>query len=114
MVLLRNGNTIPLSDTRFKLKIDIGALTLCLLYGWDICDVDSNMIHPNAPDVIADYVIHSPHQIGGGWTAARQSDLSGVVKRGELNTTCSSMMAMRSPWDVNLIRYSTSWSWSKN
>jgi hypothetical protein len=74
-----------LTDTRFKLKIDIGASALCLLYGRDIYDVASDTILSTAPAVIAAHVTHYLHQIGGGWTAARQSDFLGVVKRGELN-----------------------------
>jgi hypothetical protein len=74
-----------LSDTRFKLKIDIGASALCLLYGRDICDVTSDTILYSSPAVIAARVTHSLHQIEGGCTAARQSDFLGVVKRGELN-----------------------------
>jgi hypothetical protein len=85
MVLLGNGKMTTLSDTRFKLKIDIGASALCLLYGWDIHDVTSDTILSAAPAFIAAHVTHSLHQIGGGWNAARQSDFLGVVKRGELN-----------------------------
>jgi hypothetical protein len=85
MVLLRNGKMTTLSDTRFKLKINIGASAICILYGRDIHDVTSDTILSAAPADIAALVTHSLHHIGGGWTAARQSDFLGVVKRGELN-----------------------------
>jgi hypothetical protein len=74
-----------LSDTRFKLKIDIGASTLCLLYGRDIYDVPSDTIRSTSLAVIAAHVTHYLYHIGGGWTAARQSYFLGVVKRVELN-----------------------------
>jgi hypothetical protein len=74
-----------LSDTRFKLKIDISASALCLLYGRDIYDVASDTVRSTAPTVMASHVTHYLHQIWGGWTAVRQSDFLGVVERGELN-----------------------------
>jgi hypothetical protein len=85
MVIIRNGKMTTLSDTQFKLKIDIGAKALCLLYGRDIYDADTNTVRPTAPEVLSAHVTNSLHQIGGGWIVARQSYFIGVVKRGELN-----------------------------
>jgi hypothetical protein len=85
MAIIRNGKMTTLSDMHFKMKIDIGATALCLFYGRDIYDADTDTIRSTAPDTISAHVTHSLHQIAGGWTDARQSDFLGVVKRGELN-----------------------------
>jgi hypothetical protein len=77
--------TTTLANARIKLKVEIGASSICLLYGRDFYDAVTDTILPNAPTIIAEKVVASLHQIGGGWTAARSSDFLSVVKRGELN-----------------------------
>jgi hypothetical protein len=81
MVTTRNGKMTTLSQTRFKLKIDIDATALCLFYGRDIYDTNDDTIRLTTPNVLSAHVTNSLHQIGGGWTAARRSDFIGVIQR---------------------------------
>jgi hypothetical protein len=60
-----------LYDTWFKLKIDIGATVLCLLYGWNVYNANNDTVRPTAPNLNPAHITHSLHQIRGGWTAAR-------------------------------------------
>jgi hypothetical protein len=53
-----------LSYMWFKMKIYIGATALCLLYGRDIYNADSDTVRPISPDVISAHVTHYLHQIG--------------------------------------------------
>jgi hypothetical protein len=85
MVITRTVKMTTLPQTRFKLKIDIGATALCLFYGRDIYNTNDDTIRLTTPDVLSAHVTNSLHQIGGSWTAARRSDFLGVIQRGELN-----------------------------
>jgi hypothetical protein len=85
MVITGTGKMTTLPQTRFKLKIDIGATALCLFYGRDIYDTNDDTIRLTTPNVLSAHVTNSLHQLGGGWTAARRSDFLGVIQRGELN-----------------------------
>jgi hypothetical protein len=84
MAILRNGKMTTLSNIKIKLKIEIGATALCLIFSRDIYDSDTYVILPTAPDIISAQVLTSLHQIGGGWTAARLTDFTSLVQRGEL------------------------------
>jgi hypothetical protein len=64
MVKLRTGKTTTLSDTRFKLKIEIGATALCIMYIWDIYNTDNDMIRSTVPDVISPTLQHISIRLG--------------------------------------------------
>jgi hypothetical protein len=85
MVTTRNGKMTTLYQTQFKLKIDIGATSLCLFYGRDTYDTNDDTIRLTTPDVLSTHVTNSLHQIGVGWIAARRSYFVGVIQHGELN-----------------------------
>jgi hypothetical protein len=66
MVLLRGGKiTTTLANARIKLKVEIGASSICLFYGRDIYDAATNQIFPIVPTTIANRVVGYMHQIGG-------------------------------------------------
>jgi hypothetical protein len=79
MVILRNGKMTTLSDIKIKLKIEIGATAICLLFGHDFYNSDSDFIHPTAPAIMLAQMLTTLHQIGGGWNVARMTDFTSLM-----------------------------------
>jgi hypothetical protein len=62
MVLLRSGKmTTTLADARIKIKVEIGASSICLFYGGNIYDATMDHILPTDPTTIVNQVVGSMH-----------------------------------------------------